>query len=208
LQDPMIIAEILQIISDTLQDPEIFSEIESQINGIPLDGGNIVGQIVDIVQNTVGGSSDESEDDSDIAEEIFLNIYTMLLAIEEISDLQNNMPLNELLQGKVNIFDMLNDVHSAVCALKAQMEADGIKTESSKMAIRGRSAGGHLAMWYGYTRNYAGTLLDGYGIDILKEQIPISHIIADVGPTDATTQEFLYLWEMTTTYYPVWLAKR
>jgi len=109
LQDPMLIADILQLISDTLQDPEIFSEIESQINGIPLDEGNIVEQMISIVQDTL--------DDSEAAEKILQNILTMLQDIEEISGLLDNATLHDFLQGEVNIFDMLNDVHSVLCKL-------------------------------------------------------------------------------------------
>jgi len=93
-------------------------------------------------------------------------------------------------QMNVTAFDMLSDVHAAVVKLDDFMRND-LGITPKKMALEGRSAGGHLSMWYGYTREHPSALL--YGIDS-EEVIPISHIVADVGPTDATDPEIHSLW--------------
>ena len=66
-------------------------------------------------------------------------------------------------------------------ALKEKLSDDEITPKN--MALVGRSAGAHLALLYGYTRN--NPLALSYGINV-ENLIDISHIVADVGITDAT----------------------
>jgi len=54
------------------------------------------------------------------------------------------------LKGSIHHDQMMNDIHSAFMLLKEKKGQFGI---SSKYAICGASAGGHLAMIYAYTRN-------------------------------------------------------
>jgi acetyl esterase/lipase len=54
------------------------------------------------------------------------------------------------LKESIHHDQMMNDIHSAFIQLKEKKEQLGI---SSKYAICGASAGGHLAMIYAYTRN-------------------------------------------------------
>ena len=66
-------------------------------------------------------------------------------------------------------------------ALKEKLSDDEIKPNN--LALVGRSAGAHLALLYGYTRN--NPLALSYGIND-DSPIDVKLIVADVGPTDAT----------------------
>jgi len=68
-----------------------------------------------------------------------------------------------------------------VVALEEKLLDDGITPNN--LALVGRSAGAHLALLYGYTRN--NTLALSYGIND-DSPIDVKLIVADVGPTDAT----------------------
>ena len=74
-------------------------------------------------------------------------------------------------QQSVSCVDMLDDIGSAVATLKAKMLEKGYRPR--KMAVAGLSAGGHLALLYGYSR---------YG----QSAIPIAFLVSDVGPSDFT----------------------
>ena len=68
-------------------------------------------------------------------------------------------------------------------ALEEKLSDDEIKPKN--LALVGRSAGAYLAMRYGYTH---------YKESLTPSPIDISHIVADVGPTDTTDTDILDLW--------------
>ena len=79
-------------------------------------------------------------------------------------------------QQTVNYVDMLDDIDAAIAALKCRMIEKGYAPR--KLAITGGSAGGHLALLYGYSRG-------------AKSAIPIAFLFSDVGPTDFTDPAYL-----------------
>jgi acetyl esterase/lipase len=72
--------------------------------------------------------------------------------------------------------DMLDDIESAVAALRAKLLEKGYTPR--KMAISGGSAGGHLTMLYAYSRG-------------ARAPIPIAFLFPDVGPTDFSDPAYL-----------------
>ena len=68
-----------------------------------------------------------------------------------------------------NFFDMMQDMYDCVAKVKAQIETLGYK--STKMAVTGGSAGGHLAMLYAAT----------YGEE---SPIPVKLCLSTFGPAD------------------------
>jgi len=70
-----------------------------------------------------------------------------------------------------------------VIALEEKLSDDEIKPKN--LALVGRSAGAYLAMRYGYTH---------YKESLTPSPITISHIVADVGPTDAMDQNIINMW--------------
>ena len=69
----------------------------------------------------------------------------------------------------VNYVDLLDDIDSAIAALKAKLIKKGYTPR--RMAITGGSAGAHLALLYGYSRG-------------AQSAIPIAFLSAAAGPTD------------------------
>jgi acetyl esterase/lipase len=71
----------------------------------------------------------------------------------------------------VSYADMLDDIDAAIAALKDKLIQKGYTPR--KIAITGLSAGGHLALLYGYSRRQ-------------QSAIPVAFLFADVGPSDFT----------------------
>jgi len=88
----------------------------------------------------------------------------------------------------ISAFDMLDDVHAAVVAIYEMLREMGITPRT--LTLEGRSAGGHLALLYGYTRQNCSPM-------------PISHIVADVAPVNATHAEFfdIYYEQFSTLWF-------
>ena len=74
-------------------------------------------------------------------------------------------------QQAVGYADMLDDIDAAVAALQAKLLEEGYTPR--KMAVTGQSAGGHLALLYGYSR-------------AAQSAIPVAFLFSDVGPSDFT----------------------
>ena len=79
-------------------------------------------------------------------------------------------------QQAVSYVDMLDDIDAAIAALKAKLLEKGYTPR--KMAITGGSAGGHLTLLYGYSRQG-------------QSAIPIAFLFPDVGPSDFTDPGYL-----------------
>lgn len=70
---------------------------------------------------------------------------------------------------EVTISTMLDEITACIGAIKEKLEAEGYQT--SKIALSGVSAGGHLALLYSYSRAE-------------ESPIPIAFVFEFVGPTD------------------------
>ena len=70
---------------------------------------------------------------------------------------------------EVTISTMLDEITACISAIKEKLEAEGYQT--SKIALSGVSAGGHLALLYSYSRAE-------------ESPIPIAFVFEFVGPTD------------------------
>lgn len=70
---------------------------------------------------------------------------------------------------EVTIPTMLDEITACISAIKEKLEAEGYQT--SKIALSGVSAGGHLALLYSYSRAE-------------ESPIPIAFVFEFVGPTD------------------------
>ena len=70
---------------------------------------------------------------------------------------------------EVTISTMLDEITACIKAIKEKLEAEGYQT--SKIALSGISAGGHLALLYSYSRAE-------------ESPIPIAFVFEFVGPTD------------------------
>lgn len=77
---------------------------------------------------------------------------------------------------EIDVSDELDDITSALKAIKSKLEEHGINTE--KMIVSGGSAGGHLALMYAYTR---------------KTEAPVTPVAACVycPPVDLTSPDGL-----------------
>ncbi|NCA92878.1 alpha/beta hydrolase [bacterium] len=80
-----------------------------------------------------------------------------------------------LIGDGVTYKDMLNDIESALSYLKDNASVYKLKTDA--VALWGGSAGGHLALLYGYKNRSL-------------SPIPIAMIVSQVGPTDFTDENY------------------
>ena len=78
---------------------------------------------------------------------------------------------NKGIQQDITFWDMVDDIDSALIALKAELIQRGITPK--RLVISGASAGGHLTMLYAYTHS-------------ITSPIPLAFIMPDAGPADFT----------------------
>ena len=182
IRDEAALEIIFEILIDVLDeklslDNATIAWLQAELSDLRLPF-DIPGDIFDLLDELLGMLGFDEEEFEAIRDEI---VHEFAFAFEKNC-------------GANTVFDMLDDVHSAVTALDAQMRADGITPKM--MAIEGRSAGAHLAMFYAYTREFVfpPEFPDPGYVNTAPSPIPISHIINDVGPVDATDGEILSLW--------------